>query len=133
MSSAAELFSNNESVIEEWSAFLNIRSDEELDNALELYESLLDRKVSGEDHLSAVLEVLGDSIEKYEKKYSFEKPSPVEILKFLMEQHDHRQTDLADIAPASVISNILHGKRELNINHIRKLCRKYKVTADLFL
>ncbi|MBN2658566.1 MAG: hypothetical protein JXR86_16035 [Spirochaetales bacterium] len=133
MSSAADIFSDNESIIEMWSDFLHIRSEEELNIALELYESLLDRKNAGEDHLISVLEILGDSIEKFERKYSIEKPAPVEMLKFLMVQHNHNQSDLADIAPGSVISNILHGKRELNINHVRKLCRKYKVSADLFL
>ena len=54
-------------VLEEWSRFLSINSDQELDNALMLIESLIDRKHEGETHLSPVIENLGDSIEKYER------------------------------------------------------------------
>ncbi len=119
-------------ILEEWTRFLSINSDQELENALSLFESLIDRKHEGETHLSTIIECLGDSIEKYEGKYPVENLSSIEILAFLMDQNNHRQVDLYDIAAKSDISNILSGKRQLNINHIKKLCKKYNVSSDIF-
>ena len=133
MSSVMSFVNENLPVLEEWSRFLSINSDQELENALMLIESLIDRKHAGEAHLSPIIESLGDSIEEYESKYSVENLSGVEMLKFLMEQNNHRQVDLYDIAARSDISNILSGKRQLNINHIKKLCKKYNVPSDIFL
>ena len=42
-----------------------------------------------------------------------------------MEQHGHRQSDLNDVAPRTVISEILNGKRQLNLGHIRRISEKY--------
>ena len=133
MSSVMSFVNKNLPVLEEWSRFLSINSDQELDNALILIESLIDRKNAGETHLFSIIETLGNSIEKYESKYPVENLSGVEMLKFLMEQNNHRQVDLYDIAAKSDISNILSGKRLMNINHIKKLCKKYNVSSDLFL
>ncbi|MDA3940463.1 MAG: hypothetical protein PF693_14330 [Spirochaetia bacterium] len=72
-----------------------------------LIESLIDRKNAGETHLFPIIESLGDSIEKFEKKYPVENLSSIEKLKFLMEQNNHRQVDLYDIAAKSDISNIV--------------------------
>ncbi len=132
MSSVMSFVNENLTVLEEWSRFLTINSDQELGNALSLVESLIDRKHTGETHLSTIIESLGDSIEKYEKKYPVENLSNIEILTFLMDQNNHRQVDLYDIAAKSDISNILSGKKQLNINHIKKLCKKYNVSPDIF-
>ena len=133
MSSVMSFVNDNLPVLEEWFRFLSIGSDQELDNALTLIESLIDRKQAGETHLSTVIESLADSIEEYESKYPVENLSGVEMLKFLMEQNNHRQVDLYDIAAKSDISNILSGKRQLNINHIKKLCQKYNVSSNIFI
>lgn len=133
MSSAMNLVNDFLPVIEEWSDFLVIDSDEKLDRALEVIEVLVDRFNYGEDHLSKVIEILSESIEKYEKKYTFDKPSGVEMLKFLMDQNGHRQLDLTDIAPKSVICEILSGKRKLNLNHIKKLSVKYSIDPSAFI
>jgi len=133
MSSVMSFVNKNLPILEEWSRFLSINSDQELENALILFETLIDRKHAGETHLSTIIESLGDSIEKYESKFSVENLSNIEILTFLMDQNNHRQVDLYDIAAKSDISNILSGKRKLNINHIKKLCKKYNVSSDIFL
>ena len=45
----------------------------------------------------------------------------------------HKQSDLSDVAVPSTISSILSGKRELNVNHIKALARKYNVPAHYFI
>jgi HTH-type transcriptional regulator / antitoxin HigA len=64
-------------------------------------------------------------IERYEEEhYPVEESSPIEMVKFLMNRHEHKQKDLTDIAPKYAISEILSGKRPLNKNHIETLSKK---------
>lgn len=75
-----------------------------------------------------------DILVEYENKhYSPPKLSPIRYLKVLMDKHDHRQCDLSDIAVPSTISAILAGKRELNVNHIKSLAKKYNVPPQNFI
>jgi HTH-type transcriptional regulator/antitoxin HigA len=51
-----------------------------------------------------------------------------------MEQHGLKQKDLLDIfSSASVTSEVLSGKRELSKEHIRRLCDRFSISADLLL
>jgi HTH-type transcriptional regulator/antitoxin HigA len=50
-----------------------------------------------------------------------------------MEQHDLKQKDLVDIfGTASIVSEILSGKGELNKDHIKRLSRRFQVSPELF-
>jgi HTH-type transcriptional regulator/antitoxin HigA len=69
-----------------------------------------------------------------EKQYKLPKASPVEVLRFLMDQHSLKQRDLLDVfSSPSVTSEVLSGKRELSEDHIRKLADRFSVPADLLL
>ncbi len=58
---------------------------------------------------------------------------PLGVLRHLMESHDLRQKDLAGIFGAeSVVSEVLHGKRELTKEHIRRLSAKFGVSPAVF-
>lgn len=74
-------------------------------------------------------------IEDFESKhYPLPKASPLEVLRFLMDQHSLKQRDLLDVfCNASVASEVLSGKRELSKEHIRKLANRFSVPADLLL
>lgn len=133
MSPEMRFLNENLPIIEKWSRFLSIETDQDLDKTLVLVESLIDRKQDGESHLTPVIYSLARAIEKYETKYPIGEYAGIEMLKFLMDQNNHSQSDLCDIAAKSDIRNILSGKRKLNLNHIKKLCKKYNVSSDLFL
>jgi HTH-type transcriptional regulator/antitoxin HigA len=52
----------------------------------------------------------------------------------LMAAHDPKQKDLVDIfGTPSIVSEVLHGKRELTTEHIRLLSERFQGTPDLFL
>ena len=74
-------------------------------------------------------------IEDFESKhYQLPKASPLEVIRFLMDQHSLKQRDLLDIfGNASVTSEVLSGKRELSKEHIRKLAARFSIPADLLL
>jgi transcriptional regulator with XRE-family HTH domain len=56
----------------------------------------------------------------------------VQALKSLMEQHGLKQSDLSEIGSQGVVSEILTGKRELNIRQVRALSARFGVAAATF-
>ena len=54
-------------------------------------------------------------------------------LKFLMEQHGLKQSDLSEIGSQGVVSEILMGKRELNIRQGRALSERFGVSVATFV
>jgi HTH-type transcriptional regulator/antitoxin HigA len=60
--------------------------------------------------------------------------SPREILQHLMEQRQLKQRDMVAIfRTASIVSEILSGKREINAKQARRLADFFTVPADLFI
>jgi HTH-type transcriptional regulator/antitoxin HigA len=58
---------------------------------------------------------------------------PVEILRFLMDQHGLKQKDLANVfGTPSIVSEVLSGKRKLNSKHIQRLSERFHVSPEVF-
>jgi HTH-type transcriptional regulator/antitoxin HigA len=74
-------------------------------------------------------------IENFEEKhYTLKGGSPVEVLKELMAANNLKQKDLLDVfGTPSIVSEILHGKRKLTTEHIRRLSRRFHVSAGVFI
>ena len=103
----------------------------------EEYLSVLDKLASKEKPTTEeekYAEVLMTLIEAYEEKHhSIPDASPVEVLRTLMDANDLRQKDLAPIfGSESIVSEILHKKRDLNKTHIEKLSRRFNVSPAVF-
>lgn len=49
-----------------------------------------------------------------------------------MEQHDLRQNQLPEIGTQSVVSEILAGKRDLTVTHIRGLSERFGLSPAVF-
>jgi HTH-type transcriptional regulator / antitoxin HigA len=79
-------------------------------------------------------ELLTLLIEDFEAKhYQLPRSKPLDVLRFLMEQHNLLQKDLADIfGTPSIVSEVMSGKRELNKEHIRRLAARFHVSPELF-
>lgn len=58
-----------------------------------------------------------------------------EILRELREDHDYRQSEVAQILGTTqqVYSRYERGINEMPVRHLRTLCRFYKVSADYVL
>ena len=115
--------------------YLSIHTKEDYENAIFTLNRLLDEVGDNEKHpLFGFLEILGIVIENYEAEHhSWENASGVEVLKSLMEEHDLKQDDLSEIGSQGVVSEILHGKRQLNINQIKKLSERFNVNPAVFI
>jgi HTH-type transcriptional regulator / antitoxin HigA len=79
-------------------------------------------------------EVLIALIEAYEEElHSVPDASPVEVLRTLMEANGLRQKDLVPIfGSESIVSEVLHKKRDLNKSHIQKLSKRFAVSPAVF-
>ena len=92
-------------------------SEEEYQVLAEMLDSLIDEIGDDENHeLSAIMETIGKLIENYEDQhYKINKSSPLDALKYLMKEHNLRQSELKELGSQGVVSEILSGKRALNI------------------
>jgi HTH-type transcriptional regulator/antitoxin HigA len=79
-------------------------------------------------------EVLMTLIEAYEEEHhSIPGASPVEVLRTLMDANDLRQNDLVPVfGSESIVSEVLHKKRDLNKTHIEKLSKRFRVSPAVF-
>jgi HTH-type transcriptional regulator/antitoxin HigA len=50
-----------------------------------------------------------------------------------MEQHGLRQVDLPEIGSQGVVSEVLAGKRDLNIRQVRALAKRFGVSTSTFV
>jgi len=112
-----------------------LRTEEQYNKAVKLLDQLID-KVSEKpnDTLDSLIDILGTLIEDYENKYV---PEPVgdsiSSLKQFMEEHNLRQSDLPEIGSQGVVSEILNGKRQLNVAQIKALSKRFNVSPAVFV
>jgi len=117
------------------SPLLSLRNEQEYDRAVERLNRLLDEVGTDEQHpLYTLLDTLGTLIHAYEEEHHpIPECSGVDVLRFLMEKHDLTQSDLPEIGSQGVVSEILRGKRELNVRQIRALARRFHVSPGVFI
>ena len=117
------------------SPLLTIRNEKEYDAAVKHLNELLDEIGTNEKHpLYTLLDTLGTLVHAYEEKhYPIPDVGGAEILRFLMKEHGLTQSDLPEVGSQGVVSEILNGKRELNVRQIRTLSERFKVSAAVFV
>jgi HTH-type transcriptional regulator/antitoxin HigA len=112
-----------------------IRSEAENERHIALLEEL-DRKgnrmTAAERRMAELLTLL---IEDFEQKhYALKASTPVAVLNELMHANDLKQIDMVDIFKTpSIVSEVLHGKRQLTTEHIRRLSRRFHVSPEVFI
>ena len=115
--------------------FLEITSDEQHDQALDLIDTLMAVVPdSEEDHpMQGLLQTLGTLITDFENQHvPIPSVPPHEALKYLMEEHGLKQSDLKEIGSQGVVSEILSGKRKLNVRQIQYLCQRFHTSPNVF-
>ena len=114
---------------------LTIRDEREYDLAVERLNSLLDEIGTDERHpLYGLLDTLGTLIRAYEEEhYSIPQISGVEMVRHFMEEYNLAQSDLPEVGSQGVVSEILNGKRELNVRQIRALAKQFRVSPAVFI
>ena len=117
------------------SPLLTIRNEREYDAAVERMNELLDEIGTDENHpLYSLLDTLGTLIQAYEEEHhSIPETKGADVLRFLMDEHGLTQSELPEVGSQGVVSEILNGKRELNVRQIRALAKRFKVSASAFV
>lgn len=118
-----------------WLVELTIRNEREYDQAVKRLNGLLDEIGTDERHpLYGLLDTLGTLIQAYEEEH-FEAPeaSGPEMLRFFMEEHGLKQSDLPEVGSSRAVSEVLRGKRELNARQIRALAARFRVSPAVFI
>ena len=100
-----------------------------------LLDSLIDEVGNNENHpLTSLMETIGSLVETYESQYIDEiEGNPIDTLNALMVEHGVKQSDLTEIASQGVVSEILSGKRQLNVRQIKMLSQRFKVSPAVFI
>lgn len=111
-----------------------IRSERELDCAIKMLDSLLNRaKLSPAEQ--DYLDVLTDLVEKYETQaHPAEPATDAEMLAHLLEARGISQTELSAAVgiAGSTLSAVLHGKRKLRRDHISRVADFFGVSPAAF-
>jgi len=112
-----------------------IRDAEHYEHMTKLADALIESGQINEDKkLSDLFGIVCGLIEAYDKThYPVPNASPVQVLRFLMEQHGLKQSDLPEIGSQGVVSQILSGHRILNARQISALVSRFGVGAEVFL
>ena len=99
-----------------------------------ILDSLTDEVGENESHpLASLMETLGSLVELYEARNVPEiEGDPVNTLRTLMEEHGLKQSDLEEVGSQGVVSEILSGKRALNVRQIKSLSRQFNVSPAVF-
>ena len=113
----------------------SIRNEHEYDLAIERLNALIDEVGTNEQHpLYELLDTLGAVIHAYEEKhYPMPKCSGVEMLQFLIEEHQLEPSNIPELGTSNIVLEILNGKRELTVKHLRALAARFHVSPAVFV
>ncbi|ECJ5866821.1 helix-turn-helix domain-containing protein [Salmonella enterica subsp. salamae] len=113
-------------------------SEKDYNNALELVEELLIENPS-----SPLLDIVCTRITEYERQQPDIQalrdemaaiPAGLAVLRTLMDQYNLTISDFADeIGSKSMVSRVLKGERQLNVNHIKKLSDRFNISPAAFI
>jgi len=111
------------------------RNELEYHQLVERLDAVSEEVGNNESHpLASLMETLGSLVETYEERTM--PPidgNPVDVLKLLMEEHGIKQSQMPEIGSQGVVSEILSGKRELNLRQVKLLSKRFNVSPAVFI
>ena len=113
-----------------------IRNDADHDAAVASLNVLLDAGAADETHpLADLAATLGELVGDYDAvHYPVKDVPPHAVSRYLMDEHVLKQADLSgELGSQGVVSELLNGKRELNLRQMRALAARFAVPAAAFV
>jgi len=112
-----------------------IRNNVQYEEALARVYVLIQKELKPESKDSDELEILSILIKEYElEHHPVPKPTPLEAIKFRVEQMGMSESELSEIlGHRSRKSEILSGKRKLSLAMIRKLNEVLHIPAEVLI
>jgi len=110
-------------------------TEEQYGKAVTWLDKLIDAvRGKGDPSLESLIDTLGTLIKDYEDRNIPEpEGDPIGCLKYLIEEHHLKQSDLKELGSQGVVSEILNGKRQLNIRQIKTLSKRFNVSPAVFI
>lgn len=112
-----------------------IHDDAQYQRMTDILNVLLNETGGDERHPAMPLvDIVGDLIADYEATLpAMPEATGIDALKFLMDQHGLKQRDMQEIGSQGVVSEIISGKRDLNVRQIRLLAERFNVSPATFV
>ncbi len=112
-----------------------VRDERQYEQALDTLNGLLDLINDDETHpLYDLLDTLGILVHAYEENhYPAPQVTGIDVLRFLMEEHDLTPADLLELGNVKMASALLAGERPLSVEHIRALSQRFGLAPATFI
>ncbi|SCC28632.1 helix-turn-helix domain-containing protein [Gilliamella intestini] len=112
-----------------------LHNEAEYQKAMDRFTELFGKELTPLSEESDEFELLAMLIEKYENlNYPVEAPSPIDYIKFIMDQKGLTNEDMKKyLGSSSKVSEVLNGKRNLSLNMIKKLHNELCIPADILI
>ena len=112
-----------------------IETEKEYAATLKKIDALMDQGDHRTAEESALLALFVSLIRNYEeKRYPIDNPSPIEVLRYVIEKRGLKQVDLVPIFGSSgYVSDVVNGRRGISKAHAKALAEFFHVSADLFI
>jgi len=112
-----------------------IHTEQQYDRALTTLNMLIDTVGSDERHpLYDLLDTLGTLVHTYEEQHeAVPAPTNVDMLRFLMAEHDLSIADLPELGDAAVVDDILAARQPLTSPQLHALARRFGVVPETFV
>ncbi len=112
-----------------------IHTEQQYNKALKTLDNLLDMVGDDPHHpLYGLLDTLGTLVHSYEEEhYPVSDAGGIEVLQFLMEEHQLKASDLSEIGSEQDVQKLLNGARDLSVPEIRALSRRFGVSPATFI
>lgn len=105
------------------------------DDAIAIGEYLhtLDKRIyDGEVSLNSLSHIIGLILKEFNETLPKPQFTGSDMLRFMMEQHGHKQKDLGSVISRSVVSEVLNGHRKLTVEQMKGLGKIYNMDPSLF-
>jgi len=113
----------------------SIRNESDYDRAIERLNALIDEVGTDEQNpLYELLDTLGIVIHTYEEKnHPIPDSNGVEMMQFLMEEHQLGLGDLPELGTPEKILAIINGQQELTVKQLKSLSKRFQVSPAIFI
>jgi HTH-type transcriptional regulator/antitoxin HigA len=110
-----------------------IHTESEYDRLMALIETYYPRRNESEG-ISRFMELVTLLVHDYEERvHVLPALHPIDLLKVLMAERGLKQKDMLDVFKTkSIVSEVLHGKRDLTREHIERLALKFYISPAAF-
>ncbi|MBS0181413.1 MAG: hypothetical protein JSS39_03370 [Nitrospira sp.] len=112
-----------------------LRTEAEYHRAVAVLDEIVDEIGEQEGHsLADLAETLALAIAAYEEVHvPIRDISGLAVLRTLMDEHGLSQSNLPEVGSQGVVSEVLAGKRDLNVRQIARLAVRFGVSPLVFL